>query len=108
MTGQFELADEMRAQIGVESAPWIYEITTTGIRTFCPRRRLGRSDLLRPLGGRLPAPTGSTVLLGGPVHVPRRSDETLSEPIGTGRLPRFGLGHVLDGRTEAFHEEAVS
>ena len=34
MAEQFELTDEMRSVIGVESEAWPVEITTTSIRAF--------------------------------------------------------------------------
>ncbi len=34
MAAEFELTDEMRAVVGVESEPWPVEITTTSVRAF--------------------------------------------------------------------------
>jgi hypothetical protein len=106
----FELTDEIRAQVGVESEPWTYEVTTTGIRAFA--RGVGYDDPIyydveaaRAAGyPQLPAPP---CYLGTPVYVPGRSDETFSVPTGTGPRPRFGLEHVLDGGTEAVYERAL-
>jgi hypothetical protein len=81
MTGQFKFTEAMRVQIGI--------------------RQPGGA------GGRLPAPTGSNVPLGAPVHTLGRPDDTLSEPMGIGPSPRFGLKHVLDRRTAAFYDEGV-
>jgi hypothetical protein len=39
---EFEITDEIRAQIGVESEPWPYEVTTTGVRAFA--RGVGYED----------------------------------------------------------------
>jgi acyl dehydratase len=106
----FELTDEIRAQVGVESEPWTYEVTTTGIRAFA--RGVGYDDPIyydveaaRAAGyEHLPAPP---CYLGTPVYVPGRSDETFSVPTGTGPRPRFGLEHVLDGGTEAVYERPL-
>src|SRR3954447_15971007 len=106
----FELTDEIRAQFGVESEPWTYEVTTTGIRAFA--RGVGYDDPIyydveaaRAAGYQeLPAPP---CYLGTPVYVPGRSDETFSVPTGTGPRPRFGLEHVLDGGTEAIYERPL-
>jgi N-terminal half of MaoC dehydratase len=106
----FELTDEIRAQVGVESEPWTYEVTTTGIRAFA--RGVGYDDPIyydveaaRAAGyQQLPAPP---CYLGTPVYVPGRSDETFSVPTGTGPRPRFGLEHVLDGGTEAVYERPL-
>ena len=43
MAAEFELTDEMRAVIGVESEPWLIEVTTTSIRAFA--RGVGHDDL---------------------------------------------------------------
>src|SRR5438105_1142576 len=43
MAAEFELTDEMRAVIGVESKPWPVEVTTTSIRAFA--RGVGYTDL---------------------------------------------------------------
>ena len=42
MAEQFEITDEMREAIGVESPPWIYEVTTTSVRAFA--RGVGYTD----------------------------------------------------------------
>jgi hypothetical protein len=106
----FELTEEIRARIGVESEPWVYEVTTTGIRAFA--RGVGYSDPVyydieaaRAAGYEaLPAPP---CYVGTPVYVPGRSDETFSVPTGTGPRPRFGLEHVLDGGTEVTYERPL-
>ena len=46
MAEKFEITTEMEAAIGVESAPWHYEVTTTSVRGFA--RGVGsRSKLMR-------------------------------------------------------------
>ena len=42
MAESFEITDEMRAQIGKESPPWTYEVTTTSVRMFA--RGVGYTD----------------------------------------------------------------
>jgi acyl dehydratase len=110
MAETFEITDEMRAEIGVESDPWPYEVTTTGIRAFA--RGVGYEDPVyydaeaaRAAGyRRLPAPP---CYLGTPVFLPGRSDIVFSGPPGTGPRPRYGLEHVLDGGTEVVYERPV-
>jgi acyl dehydratase len=107
---QSELTDEMRAALGVESEPWLYEVTTTGIRAFA--RGVGYEDPVyydaqaaKAAGYEaLPAPP---CYLGTPAYVPGRSDETYSVPLGTGPRPRFGREHVLDGSTEVSYERPL-
>lgn len=104
------LEETIQAEVGVESEPWVYEVTTTAIRAFA--RGVGYDDPVyydvdaaRAAGYEaLPAPPG---LVGTPVYVPGRSDETFSVPLGTGPRPRFGLEHVLDGSTEVFYERPL-
>jgi hypothetical protein len=110
MAETFEITDEMRAEIGVESEPWPYEVTTTGIRAFA--RGVGYEDPVyydaeaaRQEGyRRLPAPP---CYLGTPVFLPGRSDTVFSGPPGTGPRPRYGLEHVLDGGTEVVYERPI-
>jgi acyl dehydratase len=109
-TAESRLAERMRAEIGAETEPWMFEVTTTGIRAFA--RGVGYRDPVyydvdaaRAAGyDALPAPPG---YLGTPVYVPGRSDETFSVPLGTGPRPRFGLEHVLDGSTEVVYERPL-
>ena len=43
MAGEdFEITDEMRAQFGVDSEPWTYEVTTTSVRMYA--RGIGSDD----------------------------------------------------------------
>src|SRR3954469_7461122 len=106
----FELTDEIRAEIGAKSEPWVFEVTTTGIRAFA--RGVGYEDptyydveAARAAGyERLPAPP---CYLGTPVYLPGRSDETFSVPTGTGPRPRYGFENVLDGGTEAIYERTL-
>jgi hypothetical protein len=109
-TSESTLEEAIRAELGVESEPWVFELTTTGIRAFA--RGVGYDDPVyydldaaRAAGhDSLPAPPG---YLGTPVYVPGRSDETFSVPLGTGPRPRFGLEQVLDGSTEVWYERPL-
>jgi N-terminal half of MaoC dehydratase len=107
---QFELTEEMRAQIAVDTEPWRYEVTTTGVRAFA--RGVGYDDPVyydesaaRAAGHpALPAPPG---FVGMPVYLPRRSDPTFTAPPGTGPRPRFGMTNVLDGGTQTAYERQL-
>lgn len=110
MADDIEITPEMRAQIGVESDPWPYEVTAPGVRAFA--RGVGYSDPVyydpgaaRAAGyNNLPAPP---CYLGTPAFLPGRSDPVFSTPAGTGPRPRYGLTEVLDGGTEAVYERSL-
>ena len=110
MENTFEITAELRAQFDVESEPWPYEVTTTGVRAFA--RGVGYTDeiyydlnVARTNGHNgLPAPP---CYLGTPVYHPARSDEVFSVPQGTGPRPRYGLTNVLDGGTEIHYERPL-
>lgn len=110
MAAEFELTDEMRAVIGVESAPWPVEITTTSVRAFArgvgyTDRRYFDEDAARAAGSpSLPAPP---CYLGTPVFIPGESDATFSGPKGTGPALRHGLPGLLDGGTEVVYERPL-
>ena len=107
MAEAIEITDELRARIGVESEPWSFEVTTTGIRAFA--RGVGYSDPVyydaaaaRAAGyPSLPAPP---TYLGTAVFVPGRSHAFL--PGFPPDLFRFdvGLPNVLDGGTRLIYE----
>ena len=103
MATNFELTDEMRAVIGVESDPWPVEITSTSIRAFA--RGVGYTDL-RYFDGQeaLPAPP---CYLGTPVFIPGKSDPTFSGPRNSGPSVRHGLKGLLDGGTEVVYERPL-
>ena len=111
MAQEFEITEQMRAQIGKESSPWTYEVTTTSVRAFA--RGVGYTDPVyfdveaaRKAGYRsLPAPP---TYLGTPVFVPGKSSDTFSGPVQTGG-PRLdhGLKNVLDGGTETEYLETI-
>lgn len=96
MAKEFELTDEMRAQVGRESPPWTWEVTTTSVRAFA--RGVGYTDRVyfdveaaKQAGYRnLPAPP---TYLGTPVFIPGESDNTFSAP----RSARVGVNHGLKG-----------
>ncbi len=110
MAVEFELTDEMRAVIGVESEPWPVELTTTSIRAFA--RGVGYTDLryydeaeARAAGNEaLPAPP---CYLGTSVWIPGLSDPTFSGPRNTGPSLRHGLKGLLDGGTEVVYERPL-
>jgi acyl dehydratase len=107
MAESFEITDEMKAAVGVESEPWTYEITTTSVRAFA--RGVGYDDPVyfdveaaKAAGYEsLPAPP---TYLGTPVYLPAQSDPTFSGPRGSGGGVRHGLKNVLDGGTETIYE----
>jgi hypothetical protein len=102
LADEFDL-EKARQQIGQESEPWPYEVTTTGVRMYA--RAIGYTDRVfydqeeakrRGFRG-LPVPPG---YLGTPVFDPERSDPTFGFPRGQGPrldLPTRGL---LDGGTQ--------
>lgn len=91
------ITDEMRAQIGKESAPTTYQVDRTTIRLFA--RAVGYDDPLyydedfaKSKGHRaLPAPPGC---FGYPIFDPRKAAD-----LGPGR-PQTRLTRVLNGGTE--------
>jgi acyl dehydratase len=99
------ITDEMRAEIGKESEPWICEVDKTAVRMFA--RAVGHTDPVfydeeaaKAAGYRsLPAPPG---YLGTPVFDPRYSDSTFGgrRGGGPGPQPRRPLRRVLNGGTE--------
>lgn len=110
MATEFELTDEMRAVVGVESEPWPVEITTTSIRAFA--RGVGYTDMRYYDEGAaaaagcdaLPAPP---CYLGTPVWIPGQSDPTFSGPRNSGPSVRHGLKGLLDGGTEVVYERPL-
>jgi hypothetical protein len=110
MAAEFELTDEMKAVVGVESDPWPVELTTTSIRAFA--RGVGYTDAkyydLDAAKGAgydtLPAPP---CYLGTPVFIPGKSDPTFSGPRNTGPGLKHGLKGLLDGGTEVVYERPL-
>jgi len=110
MAKEFEITDEMRAQIGRESPPWTYEVTTTSVRAFA--RGVGYTDPVyfdvdaaRKAGYRsLPAPPA---YLGTPVFIPGRSSDTFSGPTEGQPSVRHGLPGLLDGGTETEYFDQI-
>jgi hypothetical protein len=101
LADEFDL-EKARQQIGTESEPWPYEVTTTSVRMYA--RAIGYTDRVfydeeeaKRRGYRgLPVPPG---YLGTPIFDPERSDPTFGFPRGQGprlELPTKGL---LDGGT---------
>jgi len=100
----FEITDEVKAQFGVETAPWVYEVTTTSVRMYA--RGIGSTDPIhydvdfaKSQGFRsIVAPLG---YVGTPAFSPETNDATFGFPRRQGgarlNLPMKGL---LDGGTE--------
>ena len=103
MAAEFELTDEMRAVIGVESEPWPVEITTTSIRAFA--RGVGYTDpryydldAAKADGYEaLPAPP---CYLGTPGWLPGQSDPSFSAPRTAGPSRKHGRTALHDGGPE--------
>jgi hypothetical protein len=101
---KFEITDEMRAQYGVDSAPWTYEVTTTSVRMYA--RGIGSEDPIhydvefaKAQGFRsIVAPLG---YIGTPVYLPGKNDPTFGFPRREGG-PRLNIPFrgLLDGGTE--------
>ena len=110
MAEEFEITQEMRAQIGKESPPWTHEVTTTSVRAFA--RGVGYTDPVyydvdaaRTAGYRnLPAPP---TYLGTPVFIPGKSSDTFSGPIEGAPRVDHGLSGLLDGGTETEYFDAI-
>lgn len=104
MAEVFEVTDEIKAQYGKETDPWVYEVTTTSVRMYA--RGIGSTDPLhydvdyaKSQGFRnIVAPMG---YVGTPVFHPDTNDGTFGFPRRAGgarlNLPTKGL---LDGGTE--------
>jgi len=103
MADKVEITDEMRARIGVDSPPWIYEVTTTSVRAFA--RGVGYTDPVyydfeaaRQAGyPSLPAPP---TYLGTPVFIPGVSSDTFSGPAFARANLEHGLKFGVDGGTD--------
>jgi acyl dehydratase len=110
MADELEITEEMRAQIGTESPPWTYEVTTTSVRAFA--RGVGYTDPVyydvdqaRKAGyPNLPAPP---CYLGTPVFIPGRSSDTFSGPMQTSGRLNIPLKGLLDGGTETEYLEGI-
>lgn len=110
MAQDFEITDEMRAQIGQESPPWIHEVTTTSVRAFA--RGVGYTDpvyydidaALKAGYRGLPAPP---TYLGTPVFIPGRSSDTFSGPTEGEPRVDHGLPGLLDGGTETEYFDTI-
>ncbi len=105
----FEITDAMKAKVGKDSPPWVYEVTTTGVRAFA--RGVGYTDPVyydmeaaKKAGYRnLPAPP---TFHGLPVYIPGKSDETFSTPNECDvsiSQDEHGLPNIMDGGTECEH-----
>jgi hypothetical protein len=107
MAKEFEITDEMRAQIGVASDPWTHEVTTTSVRMFA--RGVGYTDPVyydvaaaKAAGYKsLPAPP---TYFGTAVFLPGKSNDIFSGPNPTRRGLQHGLKGLLDGGAEITYE----
>lgn len=110
MANEFELTEEMKAQIGKESPTWTYEVTTTSVRAFA--RGVGYTDPVfydieaaKKAGYRsLPAPP---TYLGTPIYIPGQSSETFGEPKKLSVGVKSGLRNGLDGSTEIEYFDTI-
>jgi acyl dehydratase len=110
MAKEFELTEEMKAQVGMETPTWTYEVTTTSVRAFA--RGVGYKDRIyydvqaaQQAGYRnIPAPP---TYLGTPVYIPGESSETLSEPKRLGFRIKHGLKNGVDGSTETEYFDTI-
>ncbi|MCP4749947.1 MAG: MaoC family dehydratase [Proteobacteria bacterium] len=110
MAENFEITDEMKAQIGWESQSWTYEVTTTSIRAFA--RGVGYTDPVyfdvdaaKKAGYRsLPAPP---TYLGTAVFIPGQTDDTFSFPPNSTPMINHGLPGLLDGGTEIEYFDTI-
>ncbi len=110
MAEAFELSEEMRAVIGVDSDPWPIEITTTSVRAFA--RGVGYVDSVyydvaaAEQSGYVSLPAPSTYM-GTPVFLPGKSNPVFSHPFPTGPTLNHGLANVLDGGTDIVYERPL-
>ena len=110
MAEQFELTQEMKDQVGWESQPWTWEVTTTGVRAFA--RGVGYTDPVyydleaaKKAGYRsLPAPP---TFLGSCVFIPGQTDDTFSFPPGFQPNINPGLTGLLDGGTDIEYFDTI-
>lgn len=102
------ITDEMRAMIGKESEPEVYEVDKTGVRMFA--RAIGYSDRVfydeeyaKSQGYRnLPAPPG---FLGTAVYDPETSNPTFSRRRSEGL--KTPLKRLLNGGNEFEYHEVI-
>ena len=109
--GDWQITDEMRAQIGRESEPWTYEVTTTSVRMYA--RGVGSEDSIhydvdfaKSQGFRsIVAPLG---YIGTPVYLPGRNDPTFGFP-RRGGTPSLNMPfkRLLDGGTETEYFDVI-
>lgn len=110
MAESIELTDDMKAQIGKESPPWDFEVTTTSVRMFA--RGVGYTDPVyydveaaKKAGYRsLPVPP---TYLGTAVFIPGRCSDTFSGPSDGIPTVNHGLKGLLDGGTETEYFEDI-
>jgi hypothetical protein len=111
MAEEFQITEEMRSQIGKESEPWEYEVTTTSVRMYA--RGIGADDPIhydvdfaKSQGFRsIVAPLG---YIGTPVYSPGKNDPTFGFPRREGG-PRLNIPFrgLLDGGTETEYFDVI-
>lgn len=110
MAENFEVTEEMKSQVGWESQPWIFEVTTTSVRAFA--RGVGYTDPVyfdvdaaQKAGYKsLPAPP---TYLGTAVFIPGQTDDTFSFPPNFSPMINHGLVNVLDGGAETEYFDTI-
>lgn len=110
MAKDFVLTEEMKSKVGWESAPWTYEVTTSGVRAFA--RGVGYTDPIyyeidaaQKAGyPNLPVPP---TYIGTPVFIPGKSEDTYSVPPDEMPDVKHGLRGFLDGGTETEYLEEI-
>ena len=110
MAESFELSDALKSNIGWESQPWPYYVTTTSVQGFA--RGTGYDDPVyydaeaaKEQGYTdIPAPP---TYLGTPSFLPGKSHPVFSSPKGTVPELDTGLDQIMDGETEVEYFEPV-
>jgi hydroxyacyl-ACP dehydratase HTD2-like protein with hotdog domain len=106
------ITEEMRARIGVESAPWTVEVDKTSVRMFARSCQYDDplfydEEFARSKGYRsLPAPPH---YLGTPIFNPATSDPTFGGPRGGGgpRASNPKLKRILNGGTDIEYFDTI-
>ena len=108
MADEFEITDDMRAQFGVDSEPWTYEVTTTSVRMYA--RGIGSEDPIHYDVDFAKSQGFRSIVgyLGTPVYVPGQNDPTFGFPRRAGG-PRLNIPFkgLLDGGTETEYLDVI-
>lgn len=112
MAENFEITQEMKALIGWESSPWLYEVSRSSIRAFA--RGVGYKDLVyfdveKALEAGYPDLPAPPTYLGTAIFIPGQSDENLPWPPGFNPDLKHGLTGLLDGGTDTvYHADIIA